>query len=198
MYTMCMARRNHNFAVGEYYHCYNRGVDKRTIFLDSKDFQYFLKALITYNSAKAIKKMRLYNQEDHEKPIVEIVAYCLLPNHFHLLLKELEPNGISKFLQKTSISYTMAFNEKYKRSGVLFQGPFKSKHIETDQDLQQVIAYITYNNIIHNINDTSLFRSTLNTDSIIVRDPYSHTSISQKNMRGIVDIIKDQRLSFDH
>ncbi len=190
-----MAVRNHTFAVGEYYHCYNRGTDKRVVFDDAQDYSYFIKSLEAYNSTTVLGKLRLQDKSTANQKIVEVVSYCLLPNHFHLILKEIVQGGTSKLLQRVGIGYTLYYNQKNKRSGVLFQGVFKSKHIHNDQDLRQVIAYVNYNNIIHNITNTSLYRSFLNKKSQIVRD-FDSNLIGKEKLIEIVEIIKLQRLSF--
>jgi REP element-mobilizing transposase RayT len=187
-----MPRRDHKFAIDEYYHCYNRGTDKRIIFNDAQDFSYFIKSLKAYNTTESLGKLRLSTRDG--KKITEIIAYALLPNHFHLVLKEVVDGGISKLLQRTGIGYTMYFNQKYKRSGTLFQGSFKSKHIENDQDLRQVCAYVSNNNLIHAVYDSTKYRSELNKDATLVRDPYSNLSTEQ--LLEIAEIIKEQRLSF--
>jgi REP element-mobilizing transposase RayT len=191
-----MSRRNHTFAVDEYYHCYNRGTDKRVVFADKQDYNYFLESIDSYNSNEAFGKLRLHQKSPLEDQIVEVVAYCLLPNHFHMVLKERVEGGISKYMQRIGISYTLYFNEKNNRSGALFQGAFKSKEIGTDQDLRQVISYVTHNNIVHDITNKNLYRSKLSKEAEIVRVPNSNFS-SPANMLEIVDIIKLLRLAFD-
>lgn len=146
--------RNIKFVVDGYYHIYNRGVDKRKIFLDSQDLYYFLDNLIIFNikertsiSTSDSNLRKLAKQiAKQSKPLVKIVAYALLPNHFHLILKEIGEGGISKFMQKISTSYTMYFNEKYDRSGALFQGTFKAKPIN---DLIVLSSYVNLNFIHH-------------------------------------------------
>ena len=86
--------------------------------------------------------------------LVSIVAYCINPNHFHLILSPLVENGIEKFMQRIG-GYTRYFNEKYNRSGVLFQGKFKSKLIEDDRYLIQLSAYVNFNNLDKNFNPSS-------------------------------------------
>jgi REP element-mobilizing transposase RayT len=191
-----MARRDHSFAINEYYHCYNRGTDKREVFLDPQDFSYYLKSLKAYNDTNAYGKLRLHDENATGKKIVEIVTYSLLPNHFHLVLRQLEENGVSKFLQRVGIGYSMYFNLKYKRSGSLFQGTFKSRHIPTDQDLRQVIAYVYHNNLIHNITNPMKFRSNINQNTQIIRDLNSNNK-DIGNLAEIAEIIKQQRLAFD-
>ncbi|MFT5849845.1 MAG: hypothetical protein ACI9H6_000668, partial [Patiriisocius sp.] len=136
---------------------------------------------------EALGKLRLQQHGPHGEKIVELLAYSLLPNHFHLVLQENVENGISKFMQRLSISYTMFFNKTYKRSGVLFQGPFKSNWIKTDQNLRQVIAYVGHNQLVHTITDKKLYRSGFNLDHPLVRDPYSCQNYE------ILEIIKNLR-----
>lgn len=195
-----MARRNHTFEIGEYYHCYNRGVDKRKVFMDTQDYAYFLESLHAYNLSDALGSLRLYKDtkaQTEASQIVSIVSYCLLPNHFHLILRDELGGGISKYLQKVGIGYTMYFNQKHKRSGALFQGGFKSKHIARDQDLRQLIAYVYYNNKIHDLHDPALYRNALNTKLEIVRDLNSDLSLSQSAMIETIEAIKELRLSHD-
>ena len=77
--------------------------------------------------------------------LVDICSYCLMPNHFHLLIKELEEGGISKFIQKLTTAYTMYFNRKNDRTGSLFQGKFKATHVDDDPYLSYLISYIHLN-----------------------------------------------------
>ena len=81
------------------------------------------------------------------EPLVEIIAYCLMPNHFHLLLREIEDGGISKFMQKLTTGYTMYFNKRRERNGALFQGRFKATHVADDRYLRYLISYIHLNPI---------------------------------------------------
>lgn len=84
---------------------------------------------------------------DKGTPLVDICAYCLMPNHFHLIIRERENNGISRFMQKLLTGYTMYFNKRYERSGNLFQGKFKAKHIDNDEYLKYLISYVHLNPI---------------------------------------------------
>jgi REP element-mobilizing transposase RayT len=191
-----MGNRLHLFSIDEYYHCYNRGVDKRIVFNDAQDFNYFIKSLTVYNSHLSLGKLRLYSSLPPKDGLVDVVAYCLLPNHFHLILKERSEKGISNFMKKVGTGYSMYFNKKYKRSGALFQGVFKSKFIKSDQDLRQLIAYVSNNNIVHDIADVKKYRSMLNKDLSIVRG-FTSNKNNDKNMKEIVQIIKELRQSFD-
>jgi putative transposase len=161
-----MSIRLHSFAVGELYHCYNRGVEKRIVFDDADDFSYFLKGLELYNSENSSQKMRnSSNTNDTDSAKVKLVcihAYCLNKNHFHLILEELAEGGISKFLQKLVTSYVMYFNKKNERTGSLFQGKFKSIHIDTDEYLQHLGVYVNLNNLVHGVKDEAIYRSSMN------------------------------------
>lgn len=159
-----MSVRKDPFVTGEIYHCYNRGVDKRNIFTNRDFFQYFLDICSLFNQPNALGGIREYRytknlRKDSDSSLVTILAYCLNPNHYHLLLRQEADMGISKFMQKVGTGYTMYFNKQHKRSGGLFQGKFKSQHIHDDAYLRHVSVYVTYNNIVHNITDTKKFRS---------------------------------------
>lgn len=133
---------------GEYYHIYNRGVDKRPIFQDHKDLERFFQSIKEFNSIEPIGSIfestfdKTKNKRDK---LVEIICYCLNPNHFHFVLRQLTENGISEFMKRLG-GYTWYFNNRYKRNGALFQGKFKSSHIDSDSYLRHVSAYINLNN----------------------------------------------------
>ncbi|MDR3558802.1 MAG: transposase, partial [Candidatus Pacebacteria bacterium] len=86
------------------------------------------------------------------KPLVDIIAYCLNPNHYHFILKQNKDKGIEKFMQKLSTSHTMYFNKKYQRSGALFQGRYKSIHIDSNEYLLYLSCYVNANHFIHGYN----------------------------------------------
>ncbi len=160
-------RKHGTFAEGEYYHIYNRGVEKRDITMDWKDSERFLQSLIEFNTIKPIgsiyqNSFQLSNSiTKSDKKLVDIVAYCLNPNHYHLILIPLVEGGIEKFMQKFGIGYTRYFNEKYNRTGGLFQGKFKSSHIESNEYLLHVAAYVNLNDRVHQLSSrsTKLVRS---------------------------------------
>lgn len=141
----------HNFSVGEFYHVYNRGTDKRKIFLSQRDYERFIVLLYLANSHNPVRIdfRRSSLQElfdiDRGKNLVEIGTYCLMPNHFHILLKEKIENGISLFMQKLTTAYTMYFNKKHERNGALLQGTFKAEHLATDNYLKYIYSYIHLN-----------------------------------------------------
>jgi len=140
--------RKTSFASGEYYHIYNRGNSKQTIFHDQEDYLRFLKLLFLANGEKSFKiyfiKENPYEFEKG-KNLVDIGAYCLMPNHFHLLITQTEEGDISKFMQKISTGYSMYYNNKYKRTGTLFEGKFKAEHIDNDRYLKYIFSYIHLN-----------------------------------------------------
>lgn len=143
-----MSRKFH-FSIGEYYHIYNRGTDKRTIFLDEEDHQRFIKLLYLCNSQRNIvfRDISENGEYEHEREntLVDIGSYCLMPNHFHILIREKVEDGTSLFMQKLSTAYTMYFNTKNKRTGGLFEGNFRATHVDTDEYLKYLFAYIHLN-----------------------------------------------------
>lgn len=154
-----MANRKTPFVTGEYYHIYNRGVDKRDIFNDSKDVDRFLKSALLFNQSNPIGSIfeHPFGGETPKKDrLVEIVAYCLNPNHFHFILKQLKDGGISEFMKRLGGGYTTYFNLLNKRSGSLFQGVFKSSHIDSNEYLLRVSAYVNLNDSVHNLDKNSL------------------------------------------
>lgn len=145
-----MSTRKVAFSIHEYYHLYNRGNSKQKIFLDQKDYNHFVKLLFLCNSKRSITLRDITRNTydfDREETLVNIGTYCLMPNHFHILAKEKINDGISKFMQKISTAYSMYFNKKYKRTGGLFEGKFKSQHIGTDRYLKYIFSYIHLNPI---------------------------------------------------
>ena len=151
---------------GEYYHIYNRGVDKREIFLDEKDYQKFLRSLKEFNNKSYYEERVKVLEEKKElssflkklKRIVNIVTYSLLPNHFHLIIKQSTDNGISNFMHKLGTSFTNYFNKKYNRSGSLFQGSYKLIHIKNNDYLLWLSGYVNGNSEIHKIANSATYR----------------------------------------
>lgn len=140
-----MALRKQVFALNEYYHLYNRGTEKRVIFLEKKDYEHFLFLMYICNTAKSIELRSIGNNFDRGETIVDIGAYCLMPNHFHILVHEKIENGISTYMRKLLTGYSMFFNKKYKRTGKLYEGVFKSTHIGTDRYFKYLYSYIHLN-----------------------------------------------------
>lgn len=150
--------KNKGFGEGEYFHIYNRGVEKRLIFMDDKDRWRFMTLLFVMqgdcvinqiNRVVSLVEHRRFDNEIFEDilamPYVELVSFCLMPNHFHFILKEMKEGGISKFMQRLLDAYTKYFNIRHERTGHLFGGRFQSVHIDTDEYLNHLSAYIHLN-----------------------------------------------------
>ncbi len=147
----------HNF-----YHVYNRGVEKRKIFQQERDYKRFILGMRVFNDTNfsgsirdevLSQKSNFWNSRSStsgkDGELVEVVAYCLNPNHYHLLLKEVSENGLAKYIQKLSTGYTNYFNKKYERSGALFQGKYKKAKISSNEQLLFLSAYVNANHYIH-------------------------------------------------
>jgi putative transposase len=147
-----VAYRREQFAEGEWYHCYGRGVDKRRVFETKRDYQRFLETLYVSNDTEPTNRDN-FKHLSHEhifdlprlETVVDIGAFCLMPNHFHLLLKETREGGITKFMRKVGTAYTMYFNISRTRIGNLFVKPFRSRHIGDDRYFRRALEYIHLN-----------------------------------------------------
>ena len=141
--------RGFSFAIDEYYHTYNRGTDKRTIFSAPSDYERFVALLYLCNGNIPLIFRELEVDDHFERQrgetLVDIGAYCLMPNHFHILVKEKKERGVSSFMKKLLTSYSMYFNKKYERTGSLFEGAFKARHADTDVYLKYLFSYIHLN-----------------------------------------------------
>lgn len=138
-------------ATGEMYHVYNRGVDKRTIFNDKSDYLRFYQSLYYFNTFEpTINFQRAARKEVRNiDRLIDVQAYCLLPNHYHLIVKQLQNGGLSSFMKRISAGYTGYFNEKYDHSGVLFQGKYKKVHVANQEQYNYVFAYVNENYVVH-------------------------------------------------
>jgi len=142
-----------------YYHIYNRGVEKRIIFLDKQDYNVFLsyfkdyllkkdtqglqeqlldKTLTPKEKDKILKQLRLNNFAEQ----ITMLAYCLMPNHFHFFVKQTETNSIDAFMNSLGTRYTMYFNKKYQRVGSLYQGVYKAVAVTTEEQFLHLSRYI--------------------------------------------------------
>ena len=187
-----MANRKSSFAVGEHYHIYNRGVDKRITFTDEYDIRRFFQSMVEFNTVKPIGSLyeNSFLQLGGETPklgekLVNIIAYCLNPNHFHLILEQLVEGGISEFMKRLGGGYTGYFNKKYTRSGSLFQGVFKDVHIDTNEYLLHVSSYVNLNDRVHQLGGET---------PKLVRSMSSWGEYTDKRIKGICekDIILGQ------
>lgn len=148
--------RKTGFASGNYFHIYNRGTEKRKIFLETNDYKRFLILLYLCNNTEPVDLRELFYKGltfgemfniERKNILVDIGAYCLMPNHVHLFIKARNENGIPLFMQKLFTGYTMYFNKKNERTGRLFESTFKTKLVETDEYLKYLFAYIHLNPI---------------------------------------------------
>ncbi len=152
VYNVYMPRKIIPLITGEVYHVFNRGVDKREIFHDKADYIRFYQSMYLFNTVEPILN---YSHaltlviDDPKDRLVRVHAFSLLPNHYHLLIEQLSEGGISEFVKRVSGGFTSYFNEKYDRSGALFQGRFKRVHVTTDEQYKYVFAYVNENHIVH-------------------------------------------------
>lgn len=131
------------------YHIFNRGVEKRDVFLNNKDYFRFIHDMFEFNDQSPALNLG-YNllKSDFNRPrklLVEILCFCLMPNHYHFMLRQKVDGGITEFMRKIGTGYTNYFNLKNKRVGVLFQGKFKAVHIEKEAHLLYLPHYIHLN-----------------------------------------------------
>lgn len=149
-------KRKTELATDEYYHICNRGTDKREVFSCDDDYLRFLFNCRKFNestqaaqAAQTPGVLRTPGVDGVGLRLVEITAYCLNHNHYHFILKQLVDGGISEFMHRVTMGYSKYYNRKNSRSGVLFQGPFKSVHIDTNEYFLYVSAYVNMNHFIH-------------------------------------------------
>ena len=144
-------QRRINISLGEYYHIYNRGVEKRIVFETKSNYERFLKLLYLANNSSPfrfdeVKKIPI-SKIKRGKPLVAIGAYVLMPNHFHILVKEIVSGGVSQFMEKLTTGYSSYFNKLNNRVGSLFQGTYKAEHADNDEYLKYLFSYIHLNPI---------------------------------------------------
>lgn len=138
------------YSENTYFHAYNRGVEKRRIFEDSQDYQKFLYYLKIYLTPGDILHqedplLRLNLVKSNLSEEVSLLCFCLMPNHFHMLLHQKTKDGITKFMRQITTAYSMYFNKRYDRVGPLFQGTFKAVPVETDEQLLHLSRFIHLN-----------------------------------------------------
>ena len=124
-----MARRKVEFVTGQYYHLYNRGSNKKIIFREPENYLFLIRRV----------------KESASKFEITVISYCLMPNHYHFLLRQDGIQSVSSFIQSVFNSYTKSFNKAYHRTGTLFEGPFKAIAVETDAQLNHLCRYIHRN-----------------------------------------------------
>ena len=146
--------------INEFYHIYNRGVEKRKIFQDEKDYYRAVHDLYEFNDANAVVNLkqrfngsptsiifapRVFPEKKPRKILVDLITWALMPNHYHLFSSPKVKDGLPKFHQKFGTGYTNYFNLKYERNGVLFQGKYKDVHVINDGQAAHLICYIHSN-----------------------------------------------------
>ena len=137
------------------YHIYNRGVENKNVFLDESDYFRFIHDLFEFNDELPVnnfthflnKEVGLHyiRERRPRKLLVEILTFCLMPNHFHLMVKQKSENGTPEFMRKLKTGYTNYFNQKYKRPGSLFQGKYKIVAIKEEAHFSYLPHYIHCN-----------------------------------------------------
>ncbi len=215
-----MPSKREKLAIGEYSHIYNRGTDKRPIFNKEEDIERFIESMYIFNTIKpTLSLIRKKDDIDYsvgvgplQEPLVEIVAYSLLPNHFHFLVKQITDGGISEFMKRLQGGYTSYFNEENDRTGALFQGKYKYKHVKTDEYFKNIFCYVTFNSSIHNIpNDKNhLIASSFgeytsrisylipNTQMNFIFNIFSNTNKIQKFAKETISVIRKLRSEKDY
>jgi len=155
-----MPYRKQQFVNNEIYHIVLRGIDDNLIFKDKNDYYRGIFSIYEFNTTKSVtiqsrRKIRATIKKkldrgpasiiDERDKLVEVLAFCFMPNHFHLLVKQLKNGGITKFMSKVGTGYGRYFNKKYNRKGYVFQNRFSAIHIGDDEQLKTVFVYIHTN-----------------------------------------------------
>jgi len=204
--------RKIKFEVGKIYHIFNRGVEKRNIFLNDSDRWRFLQGMYLFNDEttssnilfrlerdkgganfKTLKEF-IHNRYEERKPLVKIIADTLMPNHFHLILEEIKEGGISRFMHKFGIGYTKYFNKKHERIGGLFQGTFKAAVVDDDLYLQYLLVYL---NVINpgQLIEPELKKEDLSDIAAILKFVKDYDWSTHKEFAGLRDsMIIDKRI----
>jgi len=186
----------------EIYHIVIRGVAGSLIFKDINDYYRGIFSLYEFNTSKPVvirerRKARVQEKAnkgpvpDQRDKLVEILAFCFMPNHIHLLAKQLKDGGISKFMGKFGAGYASYFNKKYDRKGYLFQGRFLSVHIKNDEQLKTVFVYI-HSNPVSLIEEGWKEKGIINPEKVIVfLESYKWSSyldyIGRKNFPSVIE-----------
>jgi len=168
------------FANGNYYHIYNRGVNKMDVFLDNKDYWKFFDCLRDFNNKTLYDErlnalgLSIYSRNgknadyfpfrelgsflEQQERVIDIISYSINPNHFHLIVKQLVDGGVSNLMHKTGLSMPKYFNKKYEHSGHIFQGPFKAIEIDSEEYLLWLLGYVNGNVEIHGIEKVERYK----------------------------------------
>ncbi len=143
------------FVTDEVYHLYNRGTEKRRVFIDKKDHWRFIHDMFEFNDIEPAINLTYRFSNPANKPtptfskprklLIEILSFCLMPNHYHFLVRQKRDKGVTEFMRKLGTGYTNYFNQKYQRVGALFQGKFKAIHVDKQAHLLYLPHYIHLN-----------------------------------------------------
>ena len=149
-----MPYRKTVFANSEVYHIFSRGHGNQQIFRDNKDYQRIVESLVfylysdpplRYSHFKRLsneRKQKVFEDFDNQNTNMDVIAYCFLPTHYHLLVRQTKDSGVQNTVRKFQNSYAKYFNTKYKLKGLVFQSPFKAAHLENDYQIVQISRYI--------------------------------------------------------
>ncbi len=156
-YDQSMVYREEKPVVGEYYHVFNRGVEKRSVFSDARDYQRFTEIAryyldsdppISFSQRARMAPEIQHRVLDYSEGLVEVVCYCLMPNHFHFLVRVVKDQGLETWVRRMINSYTRSFNTRSTRVGSLFQGPYKIVHVSSNEQLLHLSRYIHLNCVV--------------------------------------------------
>ena len=185
-----MSLRKFPFVEKEYYHVYNRGVDKRNIICDFHDLDRLLKSMVEFNTINPIGSIyenrerkrgsKASTFEEPQEPLVNFVAFGINSNHFHFILEQVGELGIEKFMHRFGTGFSKFFNIKYERSGALFQGKFQAKLVTSNEYLLHLSAYVNLNDRIHNRGSKASTLSKTSWDEYIninYKDPFCKKDI---------------------
>lgn len=196
------------FATGEIYHIYNRGTDKRIVFEDKDDIRRFLQSLIEFNVPEPIGSLYEHSfvkkdslgsstsklgKPDESEKLVNIIAYCLNPNHYHMVLEQVADRGIEKFMQRVGTGYTKYFNNRNERSGVLFQGRFQSVHISSNEQLLHTSVYVNLNFMVHRYSQGEMHRACSSWDEFVGAAPKGQRICATEKILGQFRNISDYK-----
>lgn len=192
--------RKDPLVTGLYYHIYNRGVDKRDIFMNKSDLDRFVLSVKEFNTVNPIGSIKdlMIERKEHpdvqrptrSEPLVSIVCYCFNPNHFHFIIKQEVEGGISEFFKRLLGGYTKYFNLMHDRNGALFQGRFKSQLIDDDAYFLKIRPYTHLNYLVHDIpkEKKHLFLS-----SEKEYDANKFYLVSEEEAKGLLDFYGDNK-----
>ena len=158
-------QREAPFLNNEIYHIYNRGAHKADVFLGEDDYARFQLLLFLGNHAgkpfrfdDLVRKYKakglpqgpslrkaVFQEEKPDQELVDVLGYVLMPNHFHLILRQRSENGVTQFMKKVGTAHSMYFNTRHEHSGTVFQGKFKGKHVDSGEYLRWLFAYVALN-----------------------------------------------------